>query len=60
MELDDASGTTAVAEMAKYFSVSSQIRSVLFVFFGGRKVVRIEAFGEKLKQQNFNLYTIQY
>jgi hypothetical protein len=43
--------------MAKYFSVSSQIREVSFVFFVGKKrIVRIEAFGEKLKQQNFNLY----
>jgi hypothetical protein len=35
---DDASGTTAVAEMAKYFSVSkSNKRSVLFVFFTGER-----------------------
>jgi acetylornithine deacetylase/succinyl-diaminopimelate desuccinylase-like protein len=35
---DDASGTTAVAEMAKYFSVSkSNKRSVIFVFFVGEE-----------------------
>jgi Zn-dependent M28 family amino/carboxypeptidase len=39
MEHDDASGTTAVAEMAKYFSVSSQIREVFFVFFVGKKLL---------------------
>jgi Zn-dependent M28 family amino/carboxypeptidase len=54
---DDASGTTAVAEMAKYFSVPSQIREVFCILCRGRKrIVRIEAFSEKLKQQNFNLY----
>jgi hypothetical protein len=36
--------------MAKYFSVSSQIREVFFVFFVGEKrIVRIEAFSEKAK-----------
>jgi hypothetical protein len=35
----------------------SQIREVFFcILCRKRKVVRIEAFGEKLKQQNFNLY----
>jgi hypothetical protein len=35
----------------------SQIREVFFcILCRGKKVVRIEAFGEKLKQQNFNLY----
>jgi Zn-dependent M28 family amino/carboxypeptidase len=54
---DDASGTTAVAEMAK-LHVSSQIREVFFCILcrGRKRIVRIEAFSEKLKQQNFNLY----
>jgi hypothetical protein len=43
--------------MAKYFSVSQSNKKCSFVFFvGKKKIVRIEAFGEKLKQQNFNLY----
>lgn len=56
---DDASGTTAVAEMAKYFSVSkSNKRSVLFVFFVGEEkgLLGSKHLAKKLKAQNFNLY----
>jgi Zn-dependent M28 family amino/carboxypeptidase len=56
---DDASGTTAVAEMAKYFSVSqSNKRSILFVFFVGEEkgLLGSKHLAKKLKQQNFNLY----
>lgn len=56
---DDASGTTAVAEMAKYFSVSkSNKRSVLFVFFVGEEkgLLGSKHLAKKLKKQNFNLY----
>ncbi|WP_040473608.1 M28 family peptidase [Flavobacterium frigoris] len=56
---DDASGTTAVAEMAKYFSVTkSNKRSVLFVFFVGEEkgLLGSKHLAKKLKEQNFNLY----
>lgn len=56
---DDASGTTAVAEIAKYFSVSkSNKRSVLFVFFVGEEkgLLGSKHLAKKLKPQNFNLY----
>jgi hypothetical protein len=56
---DDASGTTAVAEMAKYFSVSkSNKRSILFVLFVAEEkgLLGSKHLAKKLKQQNFNLY----
>lgn len=56
---DDASGTTAVAEMAKYFSVTkSNKRSILFVFFVGEEkgLLGSKHLAKKLKKQNFNLY----
>jgi Zn-dependent M28 family amino/carboxypeptidase len=56
---DDASGTTAVAEMAKYFSVAgSNKRSILFVFFVGEEkgLLGSKHLAKKLKAQNFNLY----
>ena len=56
---DDASGTTAVAEMAKYFSITkSNKRSVLFVFFVGEEkgLLGSKHLAKKLKAQNFNLY----
>jgi Zn-dependent M28 family amino/carboxypeptidase len=56
MRNDDASGSTAVAEMAKYFSVSKSNKRSVLCFFVGRKRIGIEAFSQKLKQQNFNLY----
>jgi hypothetical protein len=57
---DDASGTTAVAEMAKYFSASkSNKRSVLFVFFVGEEkgLLGSKHLSKKLAVKNFNLYT---
>ncbi|TDE04466.1 M28 family peptidase [Flavobacterium hiemivividum] len=56
---DDASGTTAVAEMAKYFSISkSNKRSILFVLFVAEEkgLLGSKHLAKKLKQQNFNLY----
>jgi hypothetical protein len=57
---DDASGTTAVAEMAKYFSGSKlNKRSILFVFFVGEEkgLLGSKHLAKKLKQQGFNLYS---
>jgi len=56
---DDASGVTAVAEMAKYFAeTKSNKRSVLFVFFAGEEkgLLGSKSLAQKLKRQNFNLY----
>jgi Zn-dependent M28 family amino/carboxypeptidase len=56
---DDASGTTAVAEMAKYFSVTkANKRSLLFVFFVGEEkgLLGSKHLAKKLHAQNFNLY----
>lgn len=56
---DDASGTTAVVEIAKYFRVSkSNKRSVMFVFFVGEEkgLLGSKHLAKKLKEQNFNLY----
>ncbi|MEA9413243.1 M20/M25/M40 family metallo-hydrolase [Flavobacterium sp. PL02] len=57
---DDASGVTAVAEIAKYFSeTKSNKRSVLFVFFAGEEkgLLGSKHLAKKLKAKNFNLYT---
>jgi len=57
---DDASGVTAVAQMAKYFSeTKSNKRSILFVFFAGEEkgLLGSKSLVQKLKKQNFNLYT---
>jgi hypothetical protein len=57
---DDASGVTAVAEMAKYFSeTKSNKRSILFVFFAGEEkgLLGSKSLVQKLQKQNFNLYT---
>jgi Zn-dependent M28 family amino/carboxypeptidase len=56
---DDASGTTAVAEMAKYFSFSkNNKRSILFVFFAGEEkgLLGSKHLAKKLKDQDFKLY----
>jgi hypothetical protein len=56
---DDASGTTAVVEMAKYFSIfRSNKRSILFVFFVGEEkgLLGSKHLAKKLNEQNFNLY----
>ncbi|TDX08582.1 peptidase M28-like protein [Flavobacterium sp. S87F.05.LMB.W.Kidney.N] len=57
---DDASGVTSVAAMAKYFSeTKSNKRSILVVFFAGEEkgLLGSKSLVEKLKKQNFNLYT---
>lgn len=57
---DDASGTTAVAEMAKYFSiVKNNKRSILFVFFTGEEkgLLGSKHLAKKLKAKDFKLYT---
>jgi len=56
---DDASGVTAVAEMAKYFAkTKSNKRSILFVFFAGEEkgLLGSKSLVQKLEKQNFNLY----
>jgi len=57
---DDASGVTAVAQIAKYFAeTKSNKRSILFVFFAGEEkgLLGSKSLVQKLKKQNFNLYT---
>lgn len=57
---DDASGVTAVAQMAKYFSkTKSNKRSILFVFFAGEEkgLLGSKSMVQKLKEKDFNLYT---
>jgi hypothetical protein len=57
---DDASGVTAVAQMAKYFAeTKSNKRSILVVFFAGEEkgLLGSKSLVEKLKKKNFNLYT---
>ena len=56
---DDASGVTAVAEMAKYFSnAKNNKRSILFVFFAGEEkgLLGSKHLAKKLKQKDFQLY----
>jgi len=56
---DDASGVTAVAQMAKYFTeTKSNKRSILIVFFAGEEkgLLGSKSLVQKLKKQDFNLY----
>ncbi|WP_456314001.1 M20/M25/M40 family metallo-hydrolase [Pseudomonas shirazensis] len=56
---DDASGVTAVAQMAKYFTATkSNKRSILVVFFAGEEkgLLGSKSLVQKLEKQNFNLY----
>lgn len=56
---DNAAGTTAVSEVAKYFAHSkSNKRSLLFVFFSAEEkgLLGSKHLAAKLKQQNMNLY----
>jgi Zn-dependent M28 family amino/carboxypeptidase len=58
---DDASGVTAVSELAKYFGTSkSNKRSILIAFFTGEEKGLLGSFhlSAKLKKENFNLYTM--
>ncbi len=57
---DDASGVTAVAQMAQYFvKTKSNKRSILFVFFAGEEkgLLGSKSLAPKLQKRNFNLYT---
>jgi hypothetical protein len=56
---DDASGVTAVAQMAKYFTeTKSNKRSILVVFFAGEEkgLLGSKSLVQKLKAKDFNLY----
>lgn len=58
---DDASGVTAVLEMARYFAqTKSNKRSILFVCFSGEEkgLLGSESLSKKLKAKNFNLYAM--
>lgn len=58
---DDASGTTAVAEMVNYFGkMKNNKRSVLFCFFSGEEegLLGSRSLAAKLKKQDFDLYTM--
>ncbi len=57
---DDASGVTAVAEMAKFFSeTKTNKRSILVVFFAGEEkgLLGSKHLAKKLQAQKFNLYS---
>mgnify|MGYP005845915901 CR=1 FL=1 len=56
---DNATGTTAVIEVAKYFSkIKNNKRSLLFVFFSAEEkgLLGSKHLAKKLKEQNMNLY----
>lgn len=58
---DDASGVTAVAELAKYFGThKTNKRSILIAFFTAEETGLLGSFhlADKLKKSNFNLYTM--
>lgn len=58
---DNASGTTAVTEVAKYFgNTKSNKRSILFVFFSAEEkgLLGSKHLAKKLKAMNFNIYTM--
>ncbi len=58
---DNASGTTAVVELAKYFAhAKTNKRSLLFALFSAeeRGLLGSAHLAKKLKSQNFNLYTM--
>lgn len=58
---DNASGTTAVLELAKYFGhTRANKRSLLFVLFSAeeRGLLGSKHLAEKLKNQGFNLYAM--
>jgi Zn-dependent M28 family amino/carboxypeptidase len=58
---DDASGVTAVAEIAKYFGQNkTNKRSILFVFFTGEEkgLLGSKHLSKKLKSKKFNIYSM--
>lgn len=58
---DNASGTAAVLEMARYFGhAKTNKRSLLFALFSAEEIGLLgsQHLAEKLKSKNFNLYTM--
>jgi len=58
---DNASGTTAVTEVVKYFGkTKSNKRSILFAFFTAEEkgLLGSKHLAKKLKEKNFNIYTM--
>lgn len=58
---DNASGTTVMSEVAKYFAkTKANKRSILVVFFSAEEKGLLGSYhlAKKLKAQNFNLYTM--
>lgn len=58
---DNASGTTAVTEIVKYFGkTKSNKRSILFVFFSAEEegLLGSKHLAKKLKEKNFSIYTM--
>jgi len=58
---DNATGTTAVTEVVKYFAkTKSNKRSILFAFFTAEEkgLLGSKHLVKKLKKQNFNIYTM--
>ena len=58
---DNASGTTAVTEVVKYFAkFKNNKRSILFAFFSAEEkgLLGSKHLAKKLKDKNFNIYTM--
>ena len=58
---DNASGTTVMSEVAKYFAKNkTNKRSILVVFFSAEEKGLLGSYhlAKKLKEQHFNLYTM--
>jgi Zn-dependent M28 family amino/carboxypeptidase len=58
---DDASGTTAVAELVNYFGkAKNNKRSILFCFFSAEEsgLLGSQSLAAKLAKQNFNMYAM--
>ena len=58
---DNASGTTAVTEVIKYFAKNkTNKRSILFAFFSAEEkgLLGSKHLAKKLKEKNFNIYTM--
>ena len=58
---DNASGTTAVTEVIKYFAkFKNNKRSILFAFFSAEEkgLLGSKHLAKKLKEKNFNIYTM--
>lgn len=57
---DNASGTTAVIELAKYFAGKDTKRSILFTLFSAEEMglVGAKELSERLKNENLDLYSM--